>query len=75
MVVIVNEVNRRMCNSWGIFRKHTLELYDRSSALVELKIRILNAAVSETYLYGWTHQTLLTRCIGCPIFYIDTLVK
>ena len=46
------EVDRRICNAWYSFRKYTLELYDRPSAPLELKIRILRAEVLETMLYG-----------------------
>ena len=61
------------------FRKYTLELYDRPSAPLELKIRILRAEVLETMLYGcvtWSprachynalrraHHSFLTHCIG-----------
>ena len=73
------EVDRRVQNSWCSFRKYTLELYDRPSAPLELKIRMLRAEVLETMLYGcvtWSprayhydtlrraHQRFLTRCIG-----------
>ena len=73
------EVDRRIRNTWCSFRKYTLELYDRPSAPVELKIRMLRAEVLETMLYGyvtwspraWHYDTLrrahhrfLTRCIG-----------
>ena len=73
------EVDRRIRNAWCSFRKYTLELYDRPSAPLELKIRILRAEVLETMLYGcvtWSprachydtlrraHQRFLTRCIG-----------
>ena len=34
------------------FRKYTLELYDRPSAPLELKIRMLRAEVLETMLYN-----------------------
>ena len=65
--------------TWCSFRKYTLELYDRPSALLELKIRMLRAEVLETMLYGcvtWSprachyntlrraHRRFLTRCIG-----------
>ena len=58
--------------------KYTLKLYDRSSAPLELKIRMLRAEVLETMLYGcvtWSsrachydslrraHHRFLTRCI------------
>ena len=41
------EVDRRIRNAWCSFRKYTLELYDRPSAPLEYKIRILRAE-----LYG-----------------------
>ena len=73
------EVDRRIRNAWCNFRKYTLELYDRPSAPLELKIRMLKAEVLETILYGcvaWSprachcdtlrraHHRFLTRCIG-----------
>ena len=73
------EVDRRVRNAWCSFRKYTLELYDRPSATLELKIRMLRAEVLETMLYGcvtWSprachydtlrrpHHRFLTRCIG-----------
>ena len=73
------EVDRRIRNAWFSFRKYTLELYDRSSAPLEPKIRMLRAEVLRTKLYGcvtWSpracyynmlhraHQSFLTRCIG-----------
>ena len=73
------EVDRRIRNAWCSFREHTLELYVRPSAPLELKIRMLRAEVLETMLYGcvtWSpraclydtlhraHHSFLTRCIG-----------
>ena len=73
------EVDRRIRNAWCSFRKYTLGLYDRRSAPLELKLRILRAEVLETMLYGcvpWSprachydtlcraHHRFLTRCIG-----------
>ena len=73
------EVDRRVRNAWYSFRKYTLELYDRPSATLELKIRMLRAEVLETMLYGcvtWSpracpydtlrraHHRFLTRRIG-----------
>ena len=46
------EVHRRICNAWCSFRKYTLELYNRPSAPLELKIRMLKAEVLETKPYG-----------------------
>ena len=72
-------VARRVRNAWCSFRKYTRELYDRPSAPLELKIRMLRAEVLETMLYGcvtWSprachydtlhraHHRFLTRCIG-----------
>ena len=73
------EVDRRIRNVWCSFQNYTLELYDRPSAPLELKIRMLRAEVPETMLYGcvtWTprachydtlrraHHRFLTHCIG-----------
>ena len=46
------EVGRRIRNAWCNFRKYTLTLYDRPSAPLELKIRMLRAEEHETMLYG-----------------------
>ena len=74
------EVNRRTCKAWCSSRKYTLEVYDRPSAPLELKIWMPRAEVLETVLYGcvkWSpsachydtlhraHYSFLTRCIGC----------
>ena len=73
------EVDRCIRNAWSSFRTYSLELYDRLSAPLELKIRMLNAEVLESMLYGcvtWSprschydalrraHQSFLTCCIG-----------
>ena len=73
------EVDRRIRNAWCSFRKYTLELYDRPSAPLELKIRMVRAKVLETMMYGcitWSprachydtlrraHHRFLTSCIG-----------
>ena len=73
------EVDRRIRNAWCSFRKYTLDLRDRPSAPLELKIRILSAKVLEIILYGcvtWiprvrhygtlrrAHHSFLTRFIG-----------
>ena len=46
------EVDRRIRNAWCSFRKYNIELCDRPSASLELKIRMLRAEVLETMLYG-----------------------
>ena len=63
----------------GVASTYSLELYDRPSAPLELKIRMLKAEVIEAMLYGcvtWSprachydmlrraHHSFLTRCIG-----------
>ena len=73
------KVDRRIRSAWCNFQKYTLKLYDRLSAPLELKIRMLRAEVLETMLYGcvtWSprgchyvtvrrvHRSFLTRCIG-----------
>ena len=45
-------------NAWRSFRKYTLKLNDRSSAPLELKIRILKAEVLETRLYSYVTWSL-----------------
>ena len=42
------EVGRGIRSAWCSFRKYTLELYDRPSAPLEVKIRMLRAEVLET---------------------------
>ena len=44
------EADRRIRNAWCSFQKYSLELYDRPSAPLELKIRMLRAEVLETIL-------------------------
>ena len=72
------EVDRRIRNAWCTFRKYTLELYDRPSAPLELKIGMLRAEVLETMPYGWVtwspracHYDTLRRarhrCLTCCI--------
>ena len=73
------EVDRRIHNAWCTFRKCTLELNDRPSALLEFKIIMLKAEVLDTMLYGcvtWSscvchyntlrraYHSLLTHCFG-----------
>ena len=73
------EVDRRIRNAWCSFRKYTLEVYERPSAPLELKIRMLRVEVLEPILYGCitrsprachydtlrrAHRRFLTRCIG-----------
>ena len=58
------EVNRRIRNAWCRFRKYTLELYDRPSAPLELKIQMLRVEVFETMLCGcvtWSPRVVPLR--------------
>ena len=73
------EVNRRIRNTWCNFRKYSLELYNRPSASLELKPRMLTAEILEIMPYDCimrrprachndtlhqAHDSFLTRCIG-----------
>ena len=73
------EVDRRIRIARCSFRKYTLELYDRPSAPLGLKLLMLRAEILETMLYGYVtrsprgchydtlrraHHRFLTRCIG-----------
>ena len=73
------EISRRIRLMWACFRRFGPELYDRTSAPLRLKIRMLKAEVIETLLYGcvtWTlcakhfaklrtaHHQVLLRVIG-----------
>ena len=60
------EVDRRIRNTWCSFRKYTLELYDRPSAPLELKIRMLRTGILETRCtaapFGACARAITTRC-------------
>ena len=73
------EVDRRIHNAWRSFRKYYLELYDRPSAPLELKTRMLGTEVLKIMMYScatWSprgyhydtlrraHHRFLTRCIA-----------
>ena len=49
------EVDRRIRNAWCSFRKYTLELYDRPSAPLELKLRMIRAEVLEKNVVRLRH--------------------
>ena len=70
------EVDRRIRNAWCSFRKYTLELYDRPSAPLELKIRMLRAEILETMLYGcvtWSPRVPLRHAAPSPPQLPDSL--
>ena len=73
------EVDRHIRNAWCSFQKYILELYDRPSASLEPKLRMLRAEILETMMYGCVtrsqracqydtlrraHHRFLTRCIS-----------
>ena len=73
------EIDRRIRYALYSFRAYSFELYDRPSAPLDLKIRMLKAEVLEPTLYGCVtrsprafhydtlpraHHSFLTRCIG-----------
>ena len=47
------KVNRCIHNPLCSFRKYILELYDRPSGPLELKIRMLKVEILDTILYGY----------------------
>ena len=76
---ITRDIKRRTRITWGCFRKFSTELFDRPSAPLRLKARLLKAEAMEALLYGcmtWaprnahyrqlrtTHHKLLLRVIG-----------
>ncbi|CAB1110695.1 unnamed protein product [Ectocarpus sp. CCAP 1310/34] len=73
------EITSRICRAWKCYRRNSTSMYDRKRANRQLKIRLLQAEVVQTLLYGcasWslaaehytklngTHRQFLTRCIG-----------
>ena len=73
------EVTRRIQKAWACFGRYTTEIYDRPSVFLRLKVRMLNAEVLETLLYGcvtWSpskadygklrkvHHQMLLPCLG-----------
>ena len=69
-------VDRHIRNAWCSFRKYALKLYDRPSAPLELKIRMLRADVLETMLYGcvtWSPRTPLRHAAPSPPQVLDSL--
>ena len=71
------QVDWRMRNIiWRSFRKYTLQLYDRPSAPLELKTRMLRAEVLETMLYdcilsrGALACATTTRCAEPLLLFI-----
>ena len=75
---ITRDINRRTKIGWGCFRKFSTELFDRPSAPLRLKARLLKAEAMEALPYGrmawaprnahyrqlWTTHHKLLRVIG-----------
>ena len=76
---LTRDINRRTKFAWGCFRKFSTELFDKPSAPLRLKTRLLRAEAMEALLYGcmtWaprnahyrqlrtTHHKFLLRVIG-----------
>ena len=55
------EVKRRRRNACCSFRKYISKLYDRRSAPLELRIRMLRAEALETILHGWLRRVEPTQ--------------
>ena len=73
------KVTRRIQRAWVWFGRYKMEIYDRPSVRLRLKVRMLNAEVLEPLLYGcvtWSpskadydrprhiHYQMLLRCLG-----------
>ena len=60
------EIRRRTGAAWSAFRRYANGVYDRPTAIVPmaLKVRMLQAEVRETLLYGCSTWTLLSRGYG-----------
>ena len=76
---LTRDINRRTNFAWGCFRKFSTEIFDKPSAPLRLKTRLIRAEAMEALLYGcmtWapcnahsrqlrtTHHKLLLRVIG-----------
>ena len=76
---LTRDINRRTNFAWGCLRKFSTELFDKPSAPLRLKTRLLRAEAMKALLYGcmtWaprnahyrqlrtTHHKLLLRVIG-----------
>ena len=73
------EVTCRIQRAWACFGRYKMEIYDRPSVSLRLKVGMLEAEVLETLLYGcvtWSpsktdygrlrkaHHQMLLRCLG-----------
>ena len=73
------EVTRRIQKAWACFGQYKMEIYDRRSVRLRLRVRMLKAEVHESLLYGcvtWSpskadydmlrkvHHQMLLRCLG-----------
>ena len=61
---IMRDINRRTKLAWGCFRKCSTELFDRPSAPLRLKARLLKAEAMEALLYGCRRGPRVTLTIG-----------
>ena len=74
-----DEVTRPIQRAWACFGRYKMEIYDRPSVRLRLKVRMLKAEFLETLLYGcvtWStskadygrlrkaHHQMLVRCRG-----------
>ena len=46
------EITRRLQRAWACFQRYKTETYDRPGVRLRLKVRLLEAEVIETLLYG-----------------------
>ena len=72
------EITRRLQRAWVCSQRYKMEIYDRPSVRLRLKVRLLRAEVIETLLYGCmtrspnksdydrlqrVHRSMLLRCL------------
>ena len=57
------EVTRRIQRAWACFVRYKMEIYDRPSVRLRLKVRMLKAVVLETLLYGCVTWSPRKACL------------
>ena len=73
------EITRRLQRAWARFQRYQMKIYDHPGVRLRLKVRLLQAEVIDTLLYGcmtWSpnkpdydrlrrvHHSMLLRCLG-----------
>lgn len=68
-------VDPRICNAWCSFWKYNLDLHDRPSTLLELKIRMLKAKVVKITMYGYITWSSPRYAATNPLQLINPLCR